>query len=102
MKKANVRISASGVNDSLMHIEARKDNHPGEALFITWAKVSDNPNRYHYGWQLMHEGAIKAADGSANPVTHEELGRNVEALINNTFLDETFHHIDQADFYLVD
>lgn len=101
MKKANVRISASGVNDSLMHIEVRKDSHPGEALFITYAKVSANPNRYHYAWQLMHEGAIKSADGSAQPVSHEELGRNVEALINNTFLDETFQHIDQADYSLL-
>ena len=83
-----------------MHLEARKpETHPNETLFITWCKVSDN--RYHYGWQLMHEGAIKAADGSANPVTHEELGRNVEALINNTFLDETFQHIDQQDYSLL-
>ena len=100
MKKANVRISASGVNDSLMHIEARKDTHPNETLFVTWCKVSDN--RYHYGWQLMHEGAIKAADGSARPVSHEELGRNIEELIENTFIDDTVKHIDQADYYLVD
>lgn len=100
--KANVRISASGVNDSLMHIEARKDSHPGETLFITWAKVSANPNRYHYGWQLMKDGAIVSGDGSAQPVTHEELGRNVEALINNTFIDNTFQHVDQGDYLLTD
>lgn len=100
MKKANVRISASGVNDSLMHIEARKDSHPGEALFITYAKVSDN--RFLYSWQLMHQGSIKAADGSADPVTHEELARDVENLIQNTFIDDTVKHIDQADYYLVD
>ena len=102
MKKANVRISASGVNDSLMHIEARKDTHPGEALFITWAKISDNPNRYHYGWQLMCHGAIKAADGSANPVTHEALGEAIQQLIENTFIEDSFKHIDQNDLYLVD
>ncbi|HDX3184395.1 TPA: hypothetical protein ROA76_004376 [Escherichia coli] len=100
MKKANVRISASGVNDSLMHIEARKDSHPNETLFVTWCKVSDN--RYHYAWQLMHEGAIKSADCSDRTVSHEELGRNVEALINNTFIDKTFHHIDQFDYEIVD
>ena len=100
MKKANVRISASGVNDSLMHIEARKDSHPGEALFVTWCKVSDN--RYHYAWQLMHEGAIKSADCSDRTVSHDELGRNIENLIQNTFIDDTVKHIDQADYYLVD
>lgn len=101
MKKAKINVSASGIKNSLMHLEARKpETHPNETLFITWCKVSDN--RYHYAWQLMHEGSIKSADGSAQPVSHEELGRNVEALINNTFLDETFHHIDQADYDLVD
>lgn len=100
MKKANVRISVSGIKNSLMHLKARKDTHPNETLFITWCKVSDN--RYHYAWQLMHQGAIKSAYCSDRTVTHEELGRNVEALINNTFLDETFHHIDQADYLLVD
>ena len=100
MKKANVRISVSGIKNSLMHLEARKpETHPNETLYVTWCKVSDN--RYHYGWQLMHCGAIKAADGSANPVSHEELGRNVEALINNTFLDETFQHVDQQDYSLL-
>lgn len=100
MKKANVRISVSGIKNSLMHLEARKpETHPNETLFITWCKVSDN--RYHYAWQLMHQGAIKSADGSARPVSHEELGRNVEALINNTFLDDTFKHIDQADYSLL-
>lgn len=100
MNKANVRVSVSGVNDSLMHIEARKDSHPGEALFITYAKVSDN--RFLYSWQLMHHGSIKAGDGSARPVTHEELGRDIENLIQNTFIDDTVKHIDQADYYLVD
>lgn len=100
MNKANVRISASGVNDSLMHIEARKDSHPGEALFITYAKVSDN--RFLYSWQLMHCGSIKAGDGSARPVSHEELARDIENLIQNTFIDDTVKHIDQADYYLVD
>lgn len=100
MNKANVRVSVSGVNDSLMHIEARKDSHPGEALFITYAKVSDN--RFLYSWQLMHHGSIKAGDGSARPVTHEELGRNIKELIENTFIDNTFKHVDQADYDLVD
>ena len=100
MKKANVRISVSGIKDSLMHLEARKDSHPNETLFVTWCKVSDN--RYHYAWQLMHEGAIKSADCSDRAVSHEELGRNVETLINNTFLDETFQHVDQGDYLLTD
>ena len=101
MNKANVRVSVSGIKNSLMHLEARKpETHPNEALFITWCKISDN--RYSYGWQLMHQGKIKSAGGSDRTVSHDELGRNVEALINNTFLDETFHHIDQADYDLVD
>lgn len=83
-----------------MHLEARKDTHPNETLFVTWCKVSDN--RYHYAWQLMHEGAIKSADCSDRTVSHEELGRNVENLIQNTFIDDTVKHIDQADYYLVD
>lgn len=99
MKKANVRISVSGVND-LMYLEARKpETHPNETLFITWCKVSDN--RYHYAWQLMHEGQIKSADCSDRTVSHEELGRNVEALVNNTFIDDTFQHVDQADYSLL-
>ena len=101
MKKAKINVSASGIKNSLMHLEARKpDTHPNETLFITWCKVSDN--KYHYGWQLMHEGSIKSADGSAQPVSHEELGRNVEAQINNTFLDDTFNHIDQGDYLLTE
>lgn len=102
MKKANVRISASGVNDSLMHIEVRKDSHPGEALFITYAKVSANPNRYHYAWQLMHRGEIKFADCSARTVSHDELADNIQSLIENTFVDNTFQHIDQGDYLLTD
>ena len=100
MKKANVRISVSGIKNSLMHLEARKDTHPNETLFVTWCKVSDN--RYHYAWQLMHEGAIKSADCSDRTVSHDELGRNIENLIQNTFIDDTVKHIDQADYYLVD
>lgn len=99
MKKANVRISVSGIEDLLMHLEARKDNHPHEALFVTWCKVSED--RYHYGWQLMHEGEIKAADGSADPVSHQQLGEEIERLIENTFVDNTFGHIDQSDFMLM-
>lgn len=83
-----------------MHIEARKDSHPKEALFITFAKVSDN--RFSYAWQLMHKGEIKAADCSDRTVTHEELGRNIENLIQNTFIDAPFQHIDQNDYSLVD
>lgn len=100
MKKCNVRISASGVNDSLMHIEARKDSHPDQTLFITYAKISDN--RYHYGWQLMHQGEIKSADGSANPITHEALGEAIQQLIENTFIEDSFKHIDQNDYLLMD
>ena len=99
MKKANVRISVSGIKNSLMHLEARKDTHPNETLFVTWCKVSDN--RYHYAWQLMHEGAIKSADCSDRTVSHDELGRNVEALIENTFIDESTRYADQADFSLL-
>lgn len=98
MKKANVRISVSGIKNSLMHLEARKDSHPGEALFITYAKVSDN--RFLYSWQLMHHGSIKAGDGSARPVSHEELARDVQRLIENTFIDESTRYADQADFGL--
>ena len=78
MKKANVRISVSGIKNSLMHLEARKDTHPNETLFVTWAKVSDD--KFLYSWQLMHQddGEIKAADSAANPVSHDELGRNIE------------------------
>ena len=100
MNKANLRISVSGIKNSLMHLEARKDTHPNETLFITWCKVSDN--QYHYAWQLMHQGEIKSADCSARTVSHDELGRNVETLINNTFLDNTFQCIDKTDYYLVD
>ena len=98
MKKANIHIQSSGIKGSLMHIEARKDSHPGEALFITYAKVSDN--RFLYSWQLMHCGSIKAGDGSARPVSHEELARDVENLIHNTFI-EPFHYVDQADYSLL-
>lgn len=83
-----------------MHLEARKDTHPNETLFITWCKISDN--RYHYAWQLMHQGQIKSADCSARTVTHEELGRNIEDLIENTFIDAPFQHIDQNDYSLAD
>lgn len=101
MKKANVRISVSGIKNSLMHLEARKpETHPNETLFVTWCKVSDN--RYHYAWQLMHEGAIKSADCSARTVSHDELADNVQSLIENTFIEDTFNHVDQNDLYLVD
>ncbi len=100
MNKANIHVQASGIKNSLMHLEARKDTHPNETLFVTWCKVSDN--RYHYAWQLMHEGAIKSADCSDRTVSHDELGRNIENLIQNTFIDDTVKHIDQADYYLVD
>lgn len=83
-----------------MHLEARKDTHPNETLFITWCKISDN--QYHYAWQLMHQGQIKSADCSDRTVTHDELGRNIENLIENTFIDDTFHHIDQTDHLLMD
>ena len=106
MKKANVRISVSGIKNSLIHLEARKDSHPNETLFITWCKISDKRGQsealYHYGWQLMHQGQIVSGDGSARPVTHEELGRNVEELISNTFIDSTFQHVDQEDYLLMD
>lgn len=96
MKKANVRISVSGIKNSLMHLEARKpETHPNETLFITWCKVSDN--QYHYAWQLMHQGEIKSADCSARTVSHDELADNVQSLIENAFLEDTFHHIDQAE-----
>ena len=101
MKKANVRISVSGIKNSLMHLEARKpETHPNETLFITWCKVSDN--QYHYAWQLMHRGEIKSADCSARTVSHDELADNVQSLIENTFIDNTFKHVDQTDYYLVD
>ena len=84
-----------------MHLEARKpETHPNETLFVTWCKVSDN--RYHYAWQLMHEGAIKSADCSARTVSHDELADNVQSLIENTFIEDTFNHVDQNDLYLVD
>lgn len=98
--KAKINVQSSGIKGSLMHLEARKDSHPNEALFITWCKISDN--RYSYAWQLMHAGAIQAADCSARTVTHEELGRNIEDLIENTFIDAPFQHIDQEDFLMVD
>lgn len=101
MKKANIRVQASGIKGSLMHISARKDSHPNEALFITFAKV-DNNNRYSYAWQLMHRGEIKSAGGSDRTVTHDELARTVEDLIMNTFIDAPFQHIDQEDFLMVD
>lgn len=100
MNKTNIHVQASGIKNSLMHLEARKDTHPNETLFITWCKISDN--RYSYAWQLMHAGAIQAADCSARTVTHEELGRNIEDLIENTFIDAPFQHIDQEDFLMVD
>lgn len=99
--KAKINVQSSGIKGSLMHLEARKpETHPNEALFITWCKISDN--RYHYAWQLMHQGQIKSADCSARTVTHEELGRNIEDLIENTFIDAPFQHIDQEDFLMVD
>ena len=100
MKKANVRISVSGIKNSLMHLEARKDTHPNETLFVTWAKVSDD--KFLYSWQLMHQddGEIKAADSAANPVSHDELGRNIERLVQNTFIDNTFQAVDQDDYLL--
>lgn len=99
MKKANIHVQASGIKGSLMHLEARKDSHPNEALFITWCKISDN--RYHYAWQLMHQGQIKSADCSARTVSHEELSRDVQDLIMNTFIDAPTEHIDQNDYLLV-
>lgn len=100
MKKANIRVQVSGVKGSLMHLEARKANRP-ETLFVTWAKVSDD--KFLYSWQLMHQhdGEIKAADSAAHPVSHEALGRAIEELIENTFIDNTFGHIDQSDFMLM-
>lgn len=100
MNKAKINVQASGIKGSLMHLEARKDSHPNEALFITWCKISDN--RYSYAWQLMSRGEIKSADCSARTVTHEELSRDVQSLIENTFIDQPFHHIDQEDFLMVD
>lgn len=101
MKKANIHVQSSGIKGSLMHLEARKpETHQNEALFITWCKVSDN--RYSYAWQLMHAGAIQAADCSARTVSHEELSRDVQSLIENTFIDAPFQHIDQEDFLMVD
>ena len=100
MKKANVRISVSGIKNSLMHLEARKDTHPNETLFVTWCKVSDD-DKYHYGWQFMSGNEIKAGDTSARTVTHAELGRDVENLIENAFLEDTTKNIDQEDYSLL-
>lgn len=102
MNKANIRVQVSGVKGSLMHLEARKANSP-ETLFVTWAKVSDD-DKFLYSWQLMHqgEGEIKSADCSARTVSHDELADNVQSLIENTFIDNTFKHVDQTDYYIVD
>ena len=100
MNKAKINIQASGIKNSLMHLEAKKPGHP-LTLFITWAKVTDN-NQYHYAWQLMHGNEITAADTSARTVTHEELGRDVQSLIENVFLEDTTKHVDQNDYSLVD
>lgn len=101
IKKANIRVQVSGVKGSLMHLEARKANHL-ETLFVTWCKVSDD-GKFLYSWQLMHQGdgEIKAADAAAEPVTHQQLGEAIEELVANTFVDNTFGHIDQADFSLL-
>lgn len=98
MKKAHINVQLSGIKDSLVHLEATKPGHAG-TLFVTWAKVSDD--RYHYGWQFMNGNNIEAADTSARTVTHAELGRDVQSLIENVFLSDTTKHVDQADYGLL-
>lgn len=100
MKKAHVNVQISGIKDSLAHLEATKPGHAG-TLFVTWCKVSDDDDRWHYGWQFMKGNTIEAADTSARTVTHEELGRNIKALIENTFIDESTRYADRADFGLM-
>lgn len=99
MNKAMINVSVSGIRNSLMHLEARKPGHPA-TLFVTWCRVSEDNNRYHYGWQLMRDNTIQAGDVSDRTVTHEELGENIKNLIENTFI-EPFKHVDQTDFMLM-
>ena len=98
MKKAHINVQISGIKDSLVHLGATKPGHAG-TLFVTWCRVSDN--RYHYGWQFMSGNEIKAGDTSARTVTHAELGRDVENLIENAFLEDTTKNIDQEDHSLL-
>lgn len=99
MEKAKINVSVSGIRNSLMHMEARKPGHPA-TLFITWCRVSED-NRFSYSWQLMSGNEIKAGDTSARTVTHAELGRDVENLIKNVFLEDTTKNIDQEDYSLL-
>lgn len=100
MNKAKINVQMSGIKNSLVHMEVTKPGHAG-TLFVTWCKVSDDDDRWHYGWQFMRDNIIECGDTSARTVTHEELGRDVENLIQDIFLEDTTKHVDQADYGLL-
>lgn len=100
MNKAKISVQMSGINNSLVHMEVTKPGHAG-TLFVTWCRVSADDDHWHYGWQFMRGNRIEAADTSARTVTHKELGRNIEQLIEDCFISEPTKYIDQEDYSLL-